>query len=242
MLPVFAVYSTFLQRGYDQLIHDVSMQNTHLVLGVDRAGVVGEDGETHQGLFDVSMLNAIPDTTIYSPCYFDGLQNALTAALFEDKGLVAVRYPRGGEGKKPDGYGTENIDYEIYGDRDADTLLITYGRLFNEAVAARQIVKEQGGELCIMKLCRIKPIDERAVKLASDFPKIHFFEEGMRSGSVADRFRDMLDLQNYSGSYRVRAVDDTYVQHASVKNSLLALGFDAQSMARSVQRREEVSG
>ena len=242
MLPVFAVYSTFLQRGYDQLIHDVSMQNAHLVLGVDRAGVVGEDGETHQGLFDVSMLNAIPDTTIYSPCYFDGLENALTAALFEDKGLVAVRYPRGGEGKKPDGYGRENIDYEIYGDRDADTLLITYGRLFNEAVAARQIVKEQGGELCIMKLCRIKPIDERAVKLASGFPKIHFFEEGMRSGSVADRFRDMLDLQNYSGSYRVRAVDDTYVQHASVKNSLQALGFDAQSMARSVQQREEVSG
>ena len=243
LLPVFAVYSTFLQRSYDQLIHDVTMQHAHLVLAVDRAGVVGEDGETHQGLFDVSMLNAIPDTTIYSPCYYDGLENALTTALFEDDGLVAVRYPRGGEGKKPDGYGRENINYEIYGDRDADTLLITYGRLFHEAVAAREIVKEQGGELCIMKLCRIKPIDERAVKLAAGFRNILFFEEGMRSGSVADHFRDLLDRQNYGGAYQVRAVDDIYVQHASVKRTLQALGFDAQSMADAVLSLEsEVNG
>ncbi|MBQ1617022.1 MAG: 1-deoxy-D-xylulose-5-phosphate synthase, partial [Ruminococcus sp.] len=144
MLPVFAVYSTFLQRSYDQLIHDASMQKAHLVLAIDRAGVVGEDGETHQGLFDVSMLNAVPNTTVYSPCYFDGLQNALTAALFEDEGLVAVRYPRGGEGEKPGDYTRENINYELYGDRDAKLLLITYGRLFSEAVAAREILKEQG--------------------------------------------------------------------------------------------------
>ena len=241
MLPVFAVYSTFLQRSYDQLIHDVSMQKAHMVLAVDRAGVVGEDGETHQGLFDVSMLNAIPETTVYSPCYFDGLENSLTAALFEDDGLVAVRYPRGAEGEKPAGCKRENINYEIYGDRDADVLLVTYGRLFNEAVAAREILKQQGRELCILKLCRIKPIDERAVRLASDFQRIHFFEEGMRSGSVADRFRDMLDEQNYRGSYRVSAVDELYVQHAAVKSSLKELGLDAQSMAQRLTKEAGVS-
>ncbi|MBQ3286189.1 MAG: 1-deoxy-D-xylulose-5-phosphate synthase [Ruminococcus sp.] len=238
MLPVFAVYSTFLQRSYDQLIHDASMQKAHLVLAVDRAGVVGEDGETHQGLFDVSMLNAIPDTTVYSPCYFDGLERCLTEALFEDDGLVAVRYPRGGEGRKPEGYNRENTNYELYGDRDADTLLVTYGRLFSEAVAAREIMKEQGKELCILKLCRIKPIDERAVKLASDFKNIRFFEEGMRSGSVADVFRDMLDRQNYGGSYKVTAVDNIYVQHASVASTLKTLGLDALSMAQSLMNDE----
>ena len=241
MLPVFAVYSTFLQRSYDQLIHDASMQKAHLVLAIDRAGVVGEDGETHQGLFDVSMLNAVPNTTVYSPCYFDGLQNALTAALFEDEGLVAVRYPRGGEGEKPGDYTRENINYELYGDRDAKLLLITYGRLFSEAVAAREILKEQGIDLCILKLCRIKPIDERAVKLASSFKTIRFFEEGMRSGSVAERFRDLLDEANYGGTYKVTAVENTYVQHASVKSTLKTLGLDAESMAERIKKDIEVS-
>ena len=230
MLPVFAVYSTFLQRGYDQLIHDASMQNAHLVLAVDRAGVVGEDGETHQGLFDVSMLNAIPDTTVYSPCYFDGVGNALTAALYDNDGVVAVRYPRGGEGSKPHGYKYENLNYEFIGDRDCDILIVTYGRLFCEAVKARDILASKGKKACILKLCRIKPIDHEAVGAAAKFREIYFFEEGMRSGSVADTMRDMLDDIGYSGSYKVRAVDNVYVRHASVQSSLKALGLDADGM------------
>lgn len=233
MLPVFAVYSTFLQRSYDQLIHDASMQNAHLVLAIDRAGVVGEDGETHQGLFDVSMLNAIPGVTVFSPCYFDGLENALMSALFDCKGLAAVRYPRGGEGKRPDDY-TENLNYDIYGDKNADTLLVTYGRLFSEAVSAYETLKERGKNICILKLCRIKPIDPEAVRFAKDFKTIRFFEEGMRSGSVADAMRAMLDAHSYGGSFRVTAVDDVYVQHASVKSSLKALGLDAQSMTEAL--------
>ena len=242
LLPVFAVYSTFLQRSYDQLIHDVSMQHAHLVLGVDRAGVVGEDGETHQGLFDVSMLNAIPDTTIYSPCYFDGLESALTAALFDCEGLAAVRYPRGGEGEKPEDYSVENLNYDIVGDRDADTLLITYGRLFNEALKARRLLQKQGKKLCILKLCRIKPIDIEAVRFAASYPHIRFFEEGMASGGTAQLFRTRLSDLSYSGDYHITAVEDRYVSHATVKNTLKNLGFDAQSMARSVQQDEEVSG
>lgn len=236
MLPVFAVYSTFLQRSYDQLIHDASMQNAHLVLGIDRAGVVGEDGETHQGLFDVSMLNAIPAATVFSPCYFDGLERTLEEALFRCEGLAAVRYPRGCEGKMPEGYTRENTNYELYGDRSADTLVVTYGRLFCEAVAAREILKKEGRDLAILKLCRIKPIDPRAAKLASGFERIYFFEEGMRSGSTADRFRAMLDDTDFAGSYRVTAVDDAYVQHASVKSTLKNLGLDAQSIADEVSR------
>ena len=235
MLPVFAVYSTFLQRGYDQLIHDASMQNAHLVLAVDRAGVVGEDGETHQGLFDVSMLNAIPDTTVYSPCYFDGVGNALTAALYDNDGVVAVRYPRGGEGSKPDGYKYENLNYEFIGDRDCDILIVTYGRLFCEAVKARDILASKGKKACILKLCRIKPIDPEAVKAAAKFRNIYFFEEGMRSGSVADIMRDNLDELGYDGSFTIRAIDNVFVQHASVQSSLKTLGLDADSMAEAVR-------
>lgn len=231
LLPVFAVYSTFLQRGYDQLIHDASMQNARLVLAIDRAGVVGEDGETHQGLFDISMLNAIPNTTVYSPCFFEGMENALTKALFEDEGVAAVRYPRGEEGFRPDGYGQEDLSFDVYGDEDADVLLVTYGRLFSEAAQAYELLKKQGKKLCVLKLCRIKPIDKDAVKIAKKYKKIFFFEEGMRSGSVADSLRDLLEEEGWSGSYHVTAVEDEYVPHASVKSALKTLGLDAQSMA-----------
>ena len=234
MFPVFAVYSTFLQRGYDQLIHDAAMQNAHIVLAIDRAGDVGEDGETHQGLFDVSMLNSIPNTTIFAPCYFDGVENALTAAVYDTRGVVAVRYPRGGEGHKPEGYDKENLEYELYGDRDADFLIVTYGRLFCEAAKARDLLREQGKDVCILKLCRIKPIDDRAVKLASGFKTIHFFEEGALSGSVAENFRAKLIEAGYGGDYRITAVDNRFVQHASVDSSLKKLGLDAEAMAKAV--------
>lgn len=238
MLPVFAVYSTFLQRGFDQLIHDAAMQRAHLVLAIDRAGVVGEDGETHQGLFDVSMLNAIPETTVYSPCYFDGLESALTAAVYDCEGLAAVRYPRGGEGEKPEHYPVENLNYDIIGDRDADILLITYGRLFGEAVKAQRMLREKGKEICILKLCRIKPIAPEAVRFAADFQQIRFYEEGIRSGGVAESFRGMLDDLGYGGHYHIVAVEDRFVQHACVKNTLRLLGLDAGAMADSVCREE----
>ena len=231
MLPVFAVYSTFLQRGYDQLIHDAAMQNAHMVLAIDRAGVVGEDGETHQGLFDVSMLNAIPNCTVYSPCYFEGMENTLTAALFETEGLAAVRYPRGGEGYRPEGYTAESVNYDIVGEHDAPVLLVTYGRLFSETAKAQELLKARGVNACILKLCRIKPIDEKAIEFAAGFERIYFSEEGMRSGSVADNLRDQLQKSGWNGAYRVRAVDDTFVQHASVSATLRNLGLDAESMA-----------
>ena len=236
MLPVFAVYSTFLQRGYDQIIHDAAMQNAHMVLAVDRAGVVGEDGETHQGVFDVSMLNAIPGVSILSPCYFDGLDRSLRAALYEIDGVVALRYPRGGEGYRPDDYVKEDINYDIYGDRNAGVLLITYGRLFCEAVKAAEILKERGVSACVLKLCRIKPIDPSAADFAAGFGHICFFEEGMRSGGVAETMRDLLDERGRHCRYRITAIDEQFVQHAAVAETLRALGLDAAAMADTAGR------
>ncbi|MBQ7217953.1 MAG: 1-deoxy-D-xylulose-5-phosphate synthase [Ruminococcus sp.] len=234
MLPVFAVYSSFLQRGYDQIIHDAAMQWAHVVIGVDRAGVVGEDGETHQGVFDVSMLGAIPGVSILSPCYFDGLRASLSHALYDIEGVVAVRYPRGSEGYRPDDYDVESVNYDIYGDKNADTLIITYGRLFSEALKAREQLLEKGVNACILKLCRIKPVDPEAVEFAKGFDRIFFFEEGMLSGSVAENFRMLVDEQAYSGSYRVRAINDKYIHHASVAATLSHLGLDAQGMVEMI--------
>ena len=234
MLPVFAVYSSFLQRGYDQIIHDAAMQWAHIVIGIDRAGIVGEDGETHQGVFDVAMLNAIPGVSILSPCYFDGLRSAMLTALYEIEGVAAVRYPRGSEGYRPDGYGEESVNYDIFGDENADILLITYGRLFCEAARAAELLREKGLEVCVLKLCRIKPIDPEAVRFAAGFSKVYFVEEGMRSGSVAETMRRLLDEQGFGGEYRVNAINEKYIHHASVASILSKLGMDAEGMCRMI--------
>ena len=227
MIPVFAVYSTFLQRAYDQLIHDVSLQKLHLVLGVDRAGIVGEDGETHQGVFDVSMLNSIPNTTCYSPCYFDELAGCMEQGIIRDKNLVAIRYPRGNEPYRPENFTENNINYAVYGNKDASRLIVTYGRLFADACIAKRELSKIGIEVCILKLCRIKPIDEEAVKFASKFSKVHFFEEGMLTGGIGETFGYGMDSHGFKGSYGITAVEDKFVPHASVKESMQSLRLNA---------------
>lgn len=227
MIPVFAVYSTFLQRAYDQLIHDVSLQKLHLVLGVDRAGVVGEDGETHQGVFDVSMLNSIPNTTCYSPCYFDELASCMEQGIIRDKNLVAIRYPRGSEPYRPENFTENNINYAVYGNKDASRLIVTYGRLFADACVAKRELSKIGIEVCILKLCRIKPIDEDAIKFASRFSKVHFFEEGMLTGGIGETFGYSMDKLGFKGNYGITAVEDKFIPHASVKESMQSLRLNA---------------
>lgn len=230
MTPVFAVYSSFLQRAYDQLVHDAAAQNLHLVVAVDRAGIVGEDGETHQGVFDVSILNSIPNTTIYSPCYFDELEASLKDAVNKDKGLTAVRYPRGSEPEKPADFNHISTDFTIYGNPNASRLIVTYGRLFAEACKAKEKLSAVGIEVCILKLCRIKPINPEAVRFAANFKKVYFFEEGMRSGSVGETFESELYKNNFGGTYNLTAIEDTFILHAKDTQALHALKLDAEGM------------
>ena len=227
MIPVFAVYSTFLQRAYDQLIHDVSLQKLHFVLGIDRAGIVGEDGETHQGVFDVSMLNSIPNTTCYSPCYFDELAGCMEQGVIHDKNLVAIRYPRGNEPYRPEDFTDNNVNFTIYGNKDASRLIVTYGRLFADACVAKRELSKIGIEVCILKLCRIKPIDPEAIKFASKFSKVHFFEEGMLTGGIGETFGYGMDTLGFKGTYGITAVEDKFVAHASVKESMQNLRLNS---------------
>lgn len=232
MVPVFAVYSTFLQRSYDQLLHDAAMQKLHMVIAVDRAGIVGEDGETHQGVFDVSMLNSIPNTTIFSPCYFDEMKQSLNTAIYGCESLVAVRYPRGCESERPADMKQSSMNYDIYGDRNAKKLLITYGRLFSNAVKAYEMLKQKGESVCILKLCKIKPIDAKAIDFAKNFEKIHFFEEGILAGGIGETLDYELTKKGYTGMYKITAIEDKFVPHATVANALKHQHLDADSMCR----------
>ena len=234
--PVFAVYSTFLQRSYDQLIHDAAIGQNHLVLAVDRAGIVGSDGETHQGVFDVSMLNTIPNAVIFSPAYFEGMEKTLNEALYHCRGLVAVRYPRGGELYKPENFGHESIDYNIYGNPNAKYLLVTYGRLFSYACRAKEMLSELGVDICILKLCKIKPISREAVFFASRFQKVWFFEEGVKNGGIARNFADFITLRGFKGSYHIKAIGDEFVKQMTVPEALQQLKLDSSGMVEVIKK------
>lgn len=234
--PVFAVYSTFLQRSYDQLIHDAALGNNHLVLAVDRAGIVGSDGETHQGVFDVSMLNTVPNSTIYSPTYFDGLKKTLRDALYHQDGLAVVRYPRGGELYKPSDFNDESIDYNIYGNPNAKYLIITYGRLFSYACQAKEKLAKRKKDVCILKLCKIKPISQEAVFFASRFKMIWFFEEGVTNGGIARNFADLVALRGFKGIYHIKAIDDEFIKQMSVSEALSMLKLDSNGMTEVIKK------
>lgn len=234
MVPVFAVYSTFLQRSVDQIIHDAAMQKLHLVLAVDRAGVVGTDGETHQGVFDVALLNSVPNITIYSPCYFDELELNLNYAVEKADGVVVVRYPKGGQPYKPIEFESSGNSFDIFGNESSKVLIVTYGRLFANACGALKSLEEDGKSFCILKLNRIKPIDENAVRAAMKYKKILFFEEGMKTGGVGESFAYLLNEMNYDGKCEIHAIEDEFVKQASVSRTLEILQLDQVSMEKAV--------
>ena len=233
-LPVFAVYSTFLQRGYDQILHDAAMQQLHVVFAVDRAGIVGEDGETHQGVFDVAFLNTIPNVTVYSPSCFNELNGMLDIALNKTDGVIAVRYPRGGELYIPEGYEYKGENYSFFGNRSADILLVTYGRIFSYACEAIDELRREGIEVCLLKLNRIKPIDETAVKESEKYKKVYFYEEGIRSGGAGEIFGMQLYSGGFRGEYRHIAIDG-FVKQAKAASALHKLGLDKEAIKERIR-------
>ncbi len=228
MIPVFAVYSSFLQRSYDQLIHDAAAQDLHIVLGVDRAGIVGDDGETHQGVFDVAMLNSIPNATVYSPCYFDELKADLDRAIYHDTGIAAVRYPRGGEPFRPLDYRSGGV-CTVYGSGKA-AVLVTYGRLFANAVQAAQVLRDKGTDITIVKLELIRPIPEEAVETAASFDRVYFFEEGIEQGGIGETFFMRLRDHGFKGSFELTGIKDRFVPQSTVDEAFADLGLDCAGM------------
>ena len=233
MLPVFAVYSTFLQRCYDQIVHDGALQRQKMVLAIDRAGFVGDDGETHNGIYDVSFLSSIPDVTIYSPSTFDEMKIAFGNAFYRNSGVVAVRYPRGGEYQIPEDYKPSLTSFDFYGDM-SDILIVTYGRPFGPACKALKILNENGINAGILKLNRIRPIDGGAVDIALNAKHIFFFEEGVRSGGIGEKLAATLLQSGYKGEYSLTAVEDCFVKQASVPSLMEKYGLSSEKIAKKI--------
>lgn len=238
LIPVFAVYSTFLQRCYDEIIHDGALQNQKMVLAIDRAGFVGDDGETHNGLYDVAFLQSIPKVTVYSPATYDEMKHDFGNAFYRDSDVVAVRYPRGGESNIPDDYTPSFGTFDIYGNENSQNVIVTYGRIFGQAAKAVKELEKDGISVKVLKLNRIKPIDKEAVKSVMDCKNIFFFEEGVRSGGTGEKFAATLLESGFKGNYTLTAVEDCFVKQASVMSQIKQYKLDCDSMVEIIKKSE----
>lgn len=229
MIPVVALYSTFLQRAYDQLVHDGTLQEQKVIIGVDRAGFVGEDGVTHQGLLDVSLINSIPNATMYSPFTFELLRKDLRNAVNNASNLTIIRYPRGGEIKIPNTYVITDSEFDYF-DNNSSKLIVSYGRVTAEVINAVEQLKNKGINFSIISLNKIKPISDEVYDIALKYSEIYFYEESVRSGSIGQSFADILCEKCYNGRYEHIAVNDSFVAHATVKSLLKKYKLDTESI------------
>ena len=230
--PVFAVYSTFLQRAYDQVMQDMAIANEHVLLAVDRAGIVGEDGETHQGIFDISFLSSIPGITILSPATYPELRACLDRAMYRCTGPVAVRYPKGREKAFPAGlHGNEKFQLS----KDVDTLLISYGRLAVSCCQAAELLRQKGVDVGVLKLTQLLPYCEELLPMFLKKKSIFFVEEAIEQGSISQMTGNLLLQNGYQGKFFVRAVPNRFLAQASVDEIFEELGWTPQMLAAWVE-------
>lgn len=235
MKPVFAVYSSFLQRGFDQLIHDVCLQNLPVLFAVDRAGLVGSDGETHQGIFDLSFLSMIPNMTVMSPKNGTELADMVRFALKLDS-PCAIRYPRG---EAYDGY-KEFSSPVIYGKsewiyEEEDIVLISVGHMFETCANVREKLKEIGYNCSLVNARFIKPLDEEMLqKAAKDHRLLVTVEENVKNGGFGQHVAAWLNATEANTSLLSIAVPDAYIEHGNVQVLRKESGLDEESVTRKI--------
>ena len=231
--PVMAIYSSFLQRSYDMLIHDVSLSDLHVVFGVDRAGLVGADGETHHGVFDVSFLRSVPHMKILSPASFAELEGMLRKAILEMNGPVAVRYPRGTEGK----YTSYNIADESFLKEGSDATIVCYGVLVNEALAAAEVLKAEGIRCDVIKLSRL---DDVAIPMVMDSlrktGRLIVPEESCSAGCVGERILSLSQQEKITlDGVRLLNLGDGIVTHGTVDQLRALYEIDCDGIVKAVK-------
>ncbi|MBQ6264380.1 MAG: 1-deoxy-D-xylulose-5-phosphate synthase [Clostridia bacterium] len=227
LIPVFAVYSTFLQRCFDQLIHDGALQKRKMIIAVDRAGFVGSDGETHQGIYDISMLSGIPGTTVYSPSSYIETGHYFYRALYKDSGVVIIRYPKGCQPLLPEDFKSSENDFDIFGNTNSEITVVTYGRLFADVLSLSKKYN-----IKIVKLNKIKPLNPKLFEVLKKCNNIIFFEECVKSGSVGEKFASVLLEQGYKGRFSHKAIDDCFVAQATVSDQMHNYGLDFYSIEK----------
>lgn len=229
LIPVFAVYSSFLQRAYDMLLHDVGILNLHVVFAVDRAGLVGEDGETHHGIFDVAYLSGVPGMTILCPASYLELEEMMEHAVFNLKGPVAVRYPRGKEGTYKGNAGLETVILR----EGSDVTIVTYGTMVNAALRAAEILEKQGISAEVLKIGQIIPLDLEPIKNSVlKTKRMIVAEECVNEGSVGQKIFTGLAAQNsLPEKVKLQNLGDRFITQGTMQQLYRYCKIDGESLA-----------
>jgi 1-deoxy-D-xylulose-5-phosphate synthase len=235
MKPVVAIYSSFLQRAYDQLLHDVAMQNLHVVLAIDRAGIVGEDGETHQGLYDLSFLSHIPNMSIMAPASFNELEHMLEFAVLKHEGPIAIRYPRGA--------GPAKISIEepvVYGKgvlikEGRDITIAAVGNMVESAISASEKLAKVGISAEILNLRFIKPLDEVLIlKSVMKTGKLVTLEDNVVIGGLGSNINDLFDRHSLKPDILKLGCPDKPITHGSRQELFKKFGLDPESIMSAI--------
>lgn len=236
--PIVAIYSSFLQRAYDQILHDVCLQNLPVIFAVDRAGLVGSDGETHQGIFDLSYLSSIPNMQIMAPKNKWELSDMMKFALAAGRPM-AIRYPRGEafdglrDNRVPIEAGRSEAIYE-----EEDIILFAVGSMVKVALDVREQLKERGYSCSLTNARFVKPIDEQAIREACrEHRLIVTMEENVASGGYGEKVRAYVDEIGESSQVLNIAIPDEYVEHGNVELLKREIGIDADSIVMKIMTR-----
>ncbi|MDS0527870.1 1-deoxy-D-xylulose-5-phosphate synthase [Clostridium sp. SHJSY1] len=231
--PVFAVYSTFLQRAYDQVLHDVCIQDLPVVLCLDRAGIVGDDGETHQGIMDISYLSMMPNMTIVAPKCLSEVECILKWAINKQT-PVAIRYPRGGdsiEGLKP----CEEITlgkWEVLNNGEKLAIIAT-GKMVQHVLKAKEILDKRGVNVTIINATFIKPLDEEILKkLSRENYNIISVEDNIKKGGFGSLVLEVLVREGYKGKFKNLGYNDEFIKQGNVDILYKENGLDPESIAK----------
>lgn len=245
--PVVAIYSSFLQRAYDQVIHDICMQNLHVVICIDRAGIVGADGETHQGTLDMAFLRMIPNITIMAPKNFEELENMLEIAVNKMNSPVAIRYPRGGESKtklydgsikidtKSDLIEIENGKSEIIR-QGKDLTIVAIGKMVSRAVEVADMLKEKNICCEVINARFLKPLDkDTIINSINKTGKVVTVEDGTIKGGL---YTEIIELLANSGISNIKikgfGYEDKFIRHGTVEELEKINGLDAKSVSSEI--------
>lgn len=234
--PVFAVYSAFLQRGYDQIVHDVCMQNLPVIFAIDRAGLVGSDGETHQGVYDISYLNHIPNMTILAPKNRWEFTDMMEFAVSHN-GPIAIRYPRGAvyeglqEYRQPVALGKSEMIYE-----ESDIAILVVGHMMETAEKVRENLKKKGFNCSLVNSRFVKPMDTEILdKLAHNHKVFITIEEAIITGGYGEAVTSYIFGVNSEIKVLVNGIPDTYVEHGDVTSLRKSIQLDADSISKKAE-------
>jgi 1-deoxy-D-xylulose-5-phosphate synthase len=244
MRPVCAIYSTFLQRAYDQIIHDVAIQHLPVFFCLDRAGVVGEDGPTHHGVFDIAYLRKIPGMVVMAPKDEAEFQRMIVTGIQYTDGPIAVRYPRGSGAGAPlmaEGWEALPVGKAEVLRSGKDVLILAIGTMVTPALQAAHMLSEHGIDACVVNARFVKPLDtELILPLARRIGRVVTVEEGCRMGGFGSAVLEALMDGGAVVPVTRIGIDDQFVTHATRSQLLESLGLTAGGIARTIQESFQV--